>query len=220
MKLNKFALAISLMLPIAGVYAQQENLPKCKVEKNGSVWKVVGFKGHKSAGTMTYTSSNTGFAEVNLSTGELTAVAAGNTTITVTQSATKKAKGDKKSCSLTVVPATTLAWVNDQTTTYAENGIFEVAGASSASLGNITYTSSNPDVAQIMKAQNGRVQIKIKDGTLNPADGTNTPIVFTATQAASGAYGPMSATFRLTINPADNTIQVESGTGEIVMSSN
>jgi hypothetical protein len=70
-----------------------------------------------------------------------------------------------------------------------------------------------------MKHEGGKVKIKIKDGTLDP-NGTNTPIVFTATQAASGAYGVMTARFSLTINPADNVIQVEPGTGAIVMPSN
>lgn len=218
MNLNKFALAISLMLPITTVYAQA--LPNnCKVDNINGIWKITGFTGNKLAGAMTYTSSNSAVATVNASNGELAIVGLGDTTITVTQAATKKAKGASGSCSLKIVQPTALQWVADKTITYADGTTLNLDVASSASQGAITYMSSDTKVATI-DVKGGKASITIKDGTLDPSNGQHTPVVFTARQAANGAYSEMTATFKLTINPADNNITVMSGKGAIVMPSN
>ena len=166
---------------------------------------------------MTYASSKPEFATVDSSTGVLNVVAAGTTTITATQIPTKKAKGDTKSCSLTLVPATTLTWINDQTIIYADNKTISMDVASSNSKGTIRYKSDNQNVAEFMRVENGKVFIKIKDGTFDPSSGQHTPVVFTAMQDANGAYGAMTATFSLKIDQADNDITVTEGLGAIVL---
>jgi hypothetical protein len=103
-----------------------------------------------SSGSIQYTSSNTGVATVGLTTGLITVLTVGNTTITAIQSA------DSNYNARTVTSVLTVSKANPSMGNFPNirkkigNVPFELTAPSTNSTGAISYESSNPRVATIL----------------------------------------------------------------------
>lgn len=105
----------------------------------------------------TFDSSNDAVAKVNASTGRVTIVGGGTTTITATQVASANFESVERKATLTVSKATlafTMSAIGDTTFGTAD---FSLPAPNSPSNGAYTYTSLSPDVATVDNA--GRVRI-------------------------------------------------------------
>lgn len=214
MKLNQIHIAASLLLFAVNGYAQNAgNLASrpCLLVKQGQDWKVNSFTLHRLAGEMTYASSDERIAKIDQRTGVIQPKAKGAVTITATQAGSTKAKGDKKSCALAIVSASSfLTWaVGEKTVMYEENKKVEVNEPTGSTKRPITYTSDKPNVANVLRVDGGKVIIDILDAD---TDG----VTFTAQQEANDIYDKVKATFKLKINPQEGGIVFTAGnSGEI-----
>jgi len=151
-----------------------------------------------SSGAFTYTSSNTSVATVNFTTGLITVLNVGTTTITVTQAAAGNDTSGSVQALLVVNPiAPTIT-----TFTIASKNVgaspFTPAYPISNSSGAFTYTSSNTSVATV-NSTTGLITV------LNA--GTTT---ITVTQAAAGNYTSGSVQASLVVNPIAPTYRFNS----------
>lgn len=220
MKLNKIAIAASVLLSMvnASVQASASVAPSglCKVEKEGGQWKIKSFTAHPNAGAMTYVSNNEAFVTVGAVNGILNAIAEGTTTITATQVASDKADGDTKSCTITIVPAANFTWGSKITheMSFGDNGnVVKLPKATSTSKGEITYTSSDTDVAEFSKTDSEFVYFTIKSTTVQ--DDKQVPIKLIARQAANGVYDEMSKEIALTVRKMGGGMTFVPGEGTI-----
>ncbi len=209
MKLKQIHIAASLLLFAVNGYAQSSGKlasPPCLLVMQGQDWKVNSFTPHRLAGEMTYASSDERITKIDQRTGVIQPKAKGTVTITATQAASTKAKGDKKSCALAVVSApSSLTWaVSDTTVKYEENKKVEVNEPTGSTKRPITYTSDKPNVANVLRVDGGKVIINILDAH-------NDPVTFTAQQEADGIYEKVTAIFKLKVNPQDGGIGFEAG---------
>jgi hypothetical protein len=146
-----------------------------------------------STGAITYTSSNTGIAIIDLNTGAIAIVGAGGpVTFTATQAANGNYGEASATTSLTVTPATPVLsgfTLSSNSVILGQTAPTKTA-PTSASSGVITYTSDNPSVATI----------NLNTGIITLV-GLGS-VTFTATQAANGNYGQATATTSLTVTAA------------------
>ena len=144
-----------------------------------------------SAGTFTYTSSNTAVATISGST--VTMVGAGTSVITATQAAYGNYATGSVSANLVVnQKAPTIGTMTIPTTTFGA-APFTISPPVSNSGCPVTYTSSNPSVASV--SSSGLVTI------LGAGAAT-----ITATQASCGNYTSGTTTAPITVNPATPTL--------------
>ncbi len=143
-----------------------------------------------SAGSISYSSSNTAVATVSGLT--VTVVGAGTCTITATQAASGDYLQGSASATLTVAGAApTLGTFTNVSKTYG-NAAFVLTPPSSNSAGAFTYSSSNTAVATV-------------SGSTVTITGAGTSTI-TATQAATGNYAGGSTSMALTVAPGAPTI--------------
>lgn len=145
-------------------------------------------------GTISYSSSNSGVAEVNENTGKVTIVGAGTATITANASATDYYRAASETYTLTVSKATPT--VSFENTTVTKNYLDEnfINKATAIGGGGIYYESDNTNVASI-DSTTGEVTIF----------GVGTAII-TATATATNNYNAASATYTLTVDRSTPTI--------------
>jgi len=144
-----------------------------------------------SAGTWSYTSSNPAVATISGST--VTPLATGTTTITATQAANWNWASASVTTTLTITGGTpTLGAFNDLNLTLGTVAQVTLIPPSSNSSGAWTFSTSNPAVATISGAQ----LIPIAVGTAT----------ITATQAASGNFGPANKTMTLKVQGGPPTL--------------
>ncbi len=141
-----------------------------------------------SSGTFSFESSNTGVATLAGST--VTLLAAGTTTLTVTQAATGNFTSGIKTATLTVLPIAPSITLNSVGKNYGDSAF--TVSATSNSAGTFTYDSSNTSVATII-------------GNTITIVGAGTSTI-TATQAANGNYASGSRTMTLTVSAIAPTI--------------
>ena len=142
------------------------------------------------AGSFSYSSSNSSVATVDSSSGLITIISAGSTTLTATQAASGNYTTATTDAKFTVTPAST------SLTGFALSSNSVALGASAPTItaptssrsGTITYTSSNPSIATI-DPNTGVIAIIAIGG----------PVIFTATQVASANYVEGTATTSLTV---------------------
>jgi hypothetical protein len=103
-----------------------------------------------SSGSIQYTSSNTGVATVGLTTGLITVLTIGNTTITAVQSADSNYNARTVTSVLTVSKANPSMGNFPNISKKVGNVPFELTAPSTNSTGAISYESSNPRVATIL----------------------------------------------------------------------
>lgn len=162
-----------------------------------------------AGGTISYSVENTSVATVSASTGVVTPVSAGTTTVTATQAALPgKNQQASTTYSLTIlaapdpVPTLTFATATSITCQIGGSACSNTATSSVSSGGAITYTINNTSVA-----------------TVNATTGAITPVsagtaVVTATQAAmTGKNQQATASYNLTITIATMTVTTFAGNG-------
>ncbi len=144
---------------------------------------------------VTYSSSNTSVATVNSSTGAVTLKGPGTTTITANYAGNSTYAASSASYTLTVSDGRTATSLSFPQSTYeailGESFTSPTATLTPAAAGNVTYSSSDTNVATV-DANSGVVSI----------EGTGTAII-TASYAGNSTYKPSSATY--TINVASST---------------
>jgi len=143
----------------------------------------------ESRGAISFTSSNTSVATVNATTGQVTVVGAGTTTITSTQAATDDYMSATQTLTFTVkqaVPKLGAFTIGSKTFGNAE---FAIEKPTSPSSGAFTYTSNDSKVIKI--SETGKASI----------EGAGTATI-TASQAASGNYSASSTTTEITVAKA------------------
>ena len=210
MKLNNISVAVSLLVAMTNVYAS--NLGSTTPTSSG-LCKVVGgkvtsFTPHQLAGKMAYTSSEPTIVSVNEATGQLQGKKRGTVFIIVTQAASNKAKGDTKSCALTVIgKKPNLMWTPGITAPVDFEPGKTVSLKTPTTVNNesnIVYTSNNPNVADI--SSDGK-KITIKGEYADR-------VTFTATQKETELFEPAQATFTLQIGLAKGGMGFEAGAGK------
>jgi uncharacterized repeat protein (TIGR02543 family) len=140
----------------------------------------------ESRGAISFASSNLPVATVNATTGKLTIVSAGTTTITVTQAATDDYVSATQTLTFTVGKAQpTLGALSVGSKTFGDAS-FSITKPTSVSSGAFTFTSSNSSV--VMISESGTASI----------EGAGTATI-TATQAATGNYTANSVTTEITV---------------------
>jgi uncharacterized protein YjbI with pentapeptide repeats len=159
-----------------------------------------------SSGAITYTSSNTNIATIDSSGNWINIVGAGDVSFNATQAAVANqfTSATKTSNTLSIAKATpTLAFASPPTTKNVTDAAFTVT-ASSASLGALTYASSNTAFATV-NSTTGLVTL-VGPGT----------VTITAAQSATALYNaPANATCSIVISAAGSTLAgqtVASGT--------
>jgi len=143
----------------------------------------------ESRGAISFTSSNVAVATVNATTGQVTVVGAGTTTITSTQAATDDYVSATQTLTFTVkqaVPKLGAFTIGSKTFGNAE---FAIEKPTSPSSGTFTYTSNDSKVIKI--SETGKASI----------EGAGTATI-TASQAASGNYSASSTTTEITVAKA------------------
>jgi len=139
-----------------------------------------------SRGAISFTSSNTAVATVNASTGQVSIVGAGISTVTITQAATDDYVTASQTLTFTVKPALpTLGAILGGSKTFGDTA-FSIGKPTSLSSGLFTFTSSNSKV----------VKIDTEGAATIEGAGTTT---ITASQAASGNYSANSVTTEITV---------------------
>lgn len=136
-----------------------------------------------SAGAFTFTSSDTNVATVSGDT--VTIVAAGTTTLTVTQAANGNYTAGSTTAVLTVSAIAPTIGTFSNVGKYLGDVPFALTAPSSNSAGGFTYVSSDTDVATIA----GSTVTLVSSGTAT----------ITATQAANGNYTSGTKTMTLTV---------------------
>ena len=137
--------------------------------------------------SVSYSSSDTGVATID-SDGSITLVAAGTTSIMASSAATDTYSASSASYALTVYKAgDAISWsASSCTVTYGDESTYSFPSLSNPGSQEVTYSSSNEDVATI----DG-------DGTVTVvAEGEAT---ITATAASNDAYEAASASYTLTV---------------------
>ncbi|HYE82167.1 MAG TPA: YDG domain-containing protein [Clostridia bacterium] len=146
--------------------------------------------GGSGTGLFSYTSSDTTVATINETTGNVTILKAGMTTLTATRAADANYNAASDTCILTVNKAgQAVITYNNVTKTYGDAN-FDHKATGGSGTGDFSYASSDPAVATI-DASTGSVTI-LKAGTTT----------LTATKAADENYNAASATCTLTVNKA------------------
>lgn len=142
---------------------------------------------YKTDGEVTYSSSEPTVAMVNATTGDVTILKAGETTITAKSAATAKFDAAETSYTLTVNKATTtLTFEQESYSIYEGQTLLAVATTNSTAA--VKYASTNGDVA-----------------TVDPVTGLVTSVApgqatITATVEATDNYTEASAQYSLTVN--------------------
>ena len=166
----------------------------------GEVGPAIGKPTSESRGAVTFTSSNTAVATVNATTGQVSVVGAGTTTITATQAATDDYVSATQTMTFTVKQAVpTLGKITADSKTFGD-GEFSITKPTSLSSGAFTFTSSDSKVVKI--TEEGKVTIA----------GAGTATI-TATQAAAGNYASNSVKTEITIAKATPELSNISLTG-------
>ena len=142
-----------------------------------------------SSGAFTYTSSNTDVATVNATTGVVTIVGVGFSTVTATQAQTDNYAGSTAFTTLTVGRGTPVFGNFTITDRAWGASNFTLTAPTSSSSGVFTYTSSNTAVATV-NSSSGAV-------TLVGVGSTN----ITATQTATALYVSSSITTAFAVTP-------------------
>ncbi len=152
-------------------------------------------------GAITYKSSDTSIATVDVKTGVVTLVEVGIITITATKAATDKYKASETTYKLTIIGlllGTIIEYADTSATqVFSEGGTYThplTKTTVADDTGDITYTSSNTDIATI--DINGEVTF-VKAGIVS----------ITATKAGtSNAFASSEAQYTLTIELAEGTV--------------
>ena len=166
----------------------------------GEVGPAIGKPTSESRGAVTFTSSNTAVATVNATTGQVSVVGAGTTTITATQAATDDYVSATQTMTFTVKQAVpTLGKITADSKTFGD-GEFSITKPTSLSSGAFTFTSSDSKVVKI--TEDGKVTIA----------GAGTATI-TATQAAAGNYASNSVKTEITVAKATPELSNISLTG-------
>jgi alpha-tubulin suppressor-like RCC1 family protein len=140
----------------------------------------------ESRGAITFTSNNTAVATINATTGQVSIIGAGTTTVTATQAATDDYVSATQTLTFTVKPALpALGALSIGSKTFGDAN-FSIAKPTSLSSGSFTFTSSNSKVVKISEAGAATIE----------GAGTTT---ITATQAAAGNYSANSVTADITV---------------------
>ena len=140
----------------------------------------------ESRGAISFASSNAAVATVNATTGQLTVVGAGTSTITITQAATDDYVSATQTLTFTVKQAVpSLGKLTTESKKFGD-AEFSIEKPTSPSTGTFTFTSSDSKVVKISEA--GKATIEGAGKT-----------TITATQAAAGNYAANSVTAEVTI---------------------
>ena len=140
---------------------------------------------------VTYSSSNTSVATVHPSTGAVTIIGIGTTTITATYAGNSTYAGSSSSYTLTIIDERTPTNITFLSNRYEalinESFTAPIATLSPSAAGNVTYSSSNTSVSTV-DINTGEVSLV--------AVGTTT---ITASFAGNGTYKPSSASYTLDV---------------------
>jgi len=153
-----------------------------------------------SDGTISYTSSNTSVATINATTGLVTIVGGGNTTITASVSATATYAAGNTAASLVVLSNPMLSSESSITKT-PDTAPFTLTAPTTNSNGAISYTSSNTSVATINETT--RVITLVGNGTTT----------ITISQLATSTYAAASTTTTLTVSNMQSCLDIKNSTG-------
>jgi alpha-tubulin suppressor-like RCC1 family protein len=148
-----------------------------------------------STGAITYSSSNTAVATINSTSGLISVLSGGSTTITATQAATDNYNSTTVTTTLTVLRDPVIGAMAAITKAYG-SAPFTLTAPTSNSSGAISYTSSNASVATI--DSNTRLI------TLTGAGSTT----ITASQVATSTYTSASTSTTLTVEAAPEITQL------------
>ncbi len=140
----------------------------------------------ESRGAISFASSNAAVATVNATTGQVTVVGAGTSTITITQAATDDYVSATQTLTFTVKQAVpSLGKLTTESKKFGD-AEFSIEKPTSPSTGTFAFTSSDSKVVKISEAGKATVE----------GAGKTT---ITATQAAAGNYAANSVTAEVTI---------------------
>ena len=143
----------------------------------------------ESRGAISFASSNAAVATVNATTGQVTVVGAGTSTITITQAATDDYVSATQTLTFTVKQATpALGKLTTESKKFGD-AEFTIEKPTSPSSGAFTFTSSDSKIVKISEA--GKATI----------EGVGT-VTITATQAAEGNYSANSVTAEIAVSKA------------------
>ncbi|HEX3030467.1 MAG TPA: IPT/TIG domain-containing protein, partial [Clostridia bacterium] len=143
--------------------------------------------GGSGTGAFSYTSSDTSVATINSTSGSVTILKAGTTTLTATKAADSEYSSASQSCTLTVKSNQAAITYNDVTKACGDADFVYTASGGSGT-GTFSYASSDPTVATI-NSGTGNVKI-LKVGTTT----------LTAIKAADTNYNEASKGCTLTVN--------------------
>jgi len=151
-------------------------------------------------GTITYESSDTSVAEVNTTTGEVTIVGLGSSTITAKEAEAGEFMAQQASYNIHVTASAgqRLSFGPDVVMNFGDDVTGEGANvftqaATQGNGGPMTYTSSNPSVATVEESS-GTVTVLLPGAT-----------VITAHEAAKDGYLAQQATYLLTVDKTSGT---------------
>ena len=153
-----------------------------------------------SDGAISYTSSNTAVATINATTGLVTIVGGGSTTITSSTPATATYAAGSATTIFTVLRNPVLSSVASISKSL-DAAAFTLTAPTTSSDGAISYTSSNTAVATI-NATTGLVSIV--------GNGSTT---ITISQLASATYAAASTTTTLTVGTNSSCLEIKNSTG-------
>ncbi len=153
-----------------------------------------------SDGALSYTSSNTAVATINATTGLVTIVAGGSTTITASMPATATYASGSASTTLSVLSNPLLSSTS-AISKASDAAAFTLTAPTTSSNGAISYTSSNTAVATI-NATTALVTIT--------GNGSTT---FTISQLATATYAAGSTTTTLTVSANSSCLEIKNSTG-------
>jgi uncharacterized protein YjdB len=153
-----------------------------------------------SDGAISYTSSNTSVATINATTGLVTIVGGGNTTITASVSATSTYAAGSTAASLVVLSNPMLSSESSITKT-PDTAPFTLTAPTTSSNGALSYTSSNTSVATINETT--RLITLVGNGTTT----------ITISQLATSTYAAASTTTTLTVSNMQSCLDIKNSTG-------
>jgi uncharacterized protein YjdB len=153
-----------------------------------------------SDGAISYASSNTSVATINATTGLVTIVGGGNTTITASVSATSTYAAGSATTSLVVLSNPMLSSITAISKT-PDAAAFTLTAPTTSSDGAISYSSSNTAVATI-NTTSGLVTIV--------GNGSTT---ITISQLATSTYAAASTTTTLTVSNMQSCLDIKNSTG-------
>ena len=153
-----------------------------------------------SDGAISYTSSNTSVATINATTGLVTIVGGGNTTITASVSATATYAAGSTAASLVVLSNPMLSSESSITKT-PDTAPFTLTAPTTSSNGALSYTSSNTSVATINETT--RLITLVGNGTTT----------ITISQLATSTYAAASTTTTLTVSNMQSCLDIKNSTG-------